>query len=142
MNYLGKYHLLFLVVSIIILSILGITPSYFRNDYIMLLDGMCVVSILLNSYLYATKRSRFLVTIVALCQLIYCLGTSSMDVEEEFTYTRMECLQGLEMHPVGVGETLEAAAALAALSFVVLEVVLVIKLLVSFSRTRYGLERN
>jgi hypothetical protein len=138
MCYSDKCNPLFLLASAAVLGILSITPNYFRNDYIALLDGICLLGLLLNSYLYVTSRSRFLVTIAALCQLIYCLGASSMDVEEEFIYTRLECLRGVGMHAVKTTETLEAAAMAAALVFIILEVALIAKLLMISSRTQYG----
>ncbi len=137
-----KHNPLFPLASVAVVGILSITPSYFRNDYTTLLDGICLVILLLNSYLYAAKRSSFLVTVVALCQLVYCLGASSMDVEAEFSYTRIECLRGMGMHPAGTAETLEAAAMAAALALIILEVLLIIKLLMLSGRTQYGFGRK
>ena len=126
-----------LIINLVSILIILITPGYFRNDHIVLLDIIVVVLLIIYSCcLFINRSIRKVLLLNSFLALIYCVFTTSYGIEDEHRFNRLYWIFSISDQQLLLSPVAEWVSAISFLLFVILGVFMVFRLLLGTRESR------
>jgi len=124
--------ILIIIINLISLLVILITPGFFRNDHIVILDTIVVLFLVINScYLFFYKSTRKVLLLHSFIGLLYCVITTTYGVEDEYRFSRFYAIFSIRDQQLLLDPIIEQLSEISILLFIILGLFITFKLILN-----------